>query len=103
MVRREDKTMKSIAEDLELTEEYLLSANEDYKGDDNKIARLALIEIPDADWRNLSAEVYCLTTHGNCLEQLAKYFYTDVDSIMELNPDIKDANQISSNYLIRVH
>lgn len=103
IVRNDDETMSSVAQRLQLTEEYLMSANPDYKGEaDDKLAHLAMVEIPDADWRSLS-NVYCLVSEGNSLSQLAEYFYTSVDEILELNLSIEDVNMIYSSAIIQVH
>ena len=103
LVRDEQTTMQTIAQRLEITEEYLMSFNQEYRGEiTDKLAKYALVELPDADWRSLS-DVYCLASEGNCLSQLAEYFYTSTDEILELNPDIEDANMIYTSYLIQVH
>lgn len=103
IVRYDDETMSSIAQRLQLTEEYLMSANPDYKGEvDDKLAHLAMVEIPDADWRSLE-NVYCFLTEGNYLNQIAEYFYTTTDEILEKNVTIKDANMIYASRIIRVH
>ena len=66
IVRDDETTMQEVAKSLEITEEYLMSFNKDYRGEmTDKLARYALVEIPDADWRNLSAKVYCFTNDGN--------------------------------------
>lgn len=99
---RDEQTMQTIAQRLEVTEEYLMSFNKDYRGEiTDKLAKYALVEIPDADWRSLN-DVYCLVSESNCLNQLAEYFYTSTDEILELNPDIEDANMIYTSYLIQV-
>lgn len=104
LVMQENETIHSIAGKLELTDEYLLSANKYYyEGEMEEIEILHLVKIPDADWKHLSAKVYCLTTYGNYVYQLAEYFYTDVDSILSLNTAIKDPDEISTSCLIRVH
>lgn len=104
IVRDDETTMQEVAKSLEITEEYLMSFNKDYRGEmTDKLARYALVEIPDADWRNLSAKVYCFTNDGNCLSQIAEYFYTSVENILELNPSIKDENLIHTDCCMRVH
>ena len=102
LVQKDTETMSSIAKRLSLTEEFLMSVNADYEGRMNdKLEKFTLIKIPDADWNSIS-NVYCLTNSGNYLEQIAEYFYTSVEYILELNPDIKDGNLIYPNYFIKV-
>lgn len=102
VVQKDTETMSSIAKRLSLTEEFLMSVNADYEGRMNdKLEKFTLIKIPDADWNSIS-NVYCLTNSGNYLEQIAEYFYTSVEDILELNPDIKDENLIYPNYFIKV-
>lgn len=102
IVRNDDETMSSVAQRLQLTEEYLMSANPDYKGEaDDKLAHLAMVEIPDADWKSLE-KVYCIVSEGDCLGEIANYFYTTIDEILELNPSVKDANVIYKSDIIQV-
>lgn len=103
LVKEDNETMNSIATKLELTEDYLMSVNKGYRGETtDKLAKYALVEIPDADWRSLE-NVYCFLTEGNYLDQIAEYFYTTADEILEKNVTIKDANMIYTSRVIRVH
>lgn len=103
LVKEDNETMNSIATKLELAEDYLMSVNKGYRGETtDNLAKYALVEIPDADWRSLS-NVYCLVSEGNSLSQLAEYFYTSVDEILELNLSIEDVNMIYSSAIIQVH
>ena len=79
-----------------------MSVNTNIKDANCKLEKGALVEIPDADWKSLE-KVYCIVSEGDYLGEIANYFYTTVDEILELNPNVKDKNMIYSSSLIQVH
>lgn len=96
VVRDDMETISSIATKLGLTEDYLMSVNTS-----NEFEKGEFVEIPDADWNSLE-KVYCIVSEGDCLGEIANYFYTTVDEILELNPSVKDANVIYKSDIIQV-
>lgn len=102
MVTKENETLSSIASRLQLTEEYLLSANPDFKWETNEpLAKGAYLELPEVDW-NVLTDVYYLVKKGDCLNTISEYFYTKVDEIVTLNSDIKNPNLIYVGQVIRI-
>ncbi|MBO5478173.1 MAG: LysM peptidoglycan-binding domain-containing protein [Clostridia bacterium] len=101
IVTKEDETIESIANRLEITEDYLLSVNPDYKNPEESFARYAYVELPEIDWHVLT-DVYYIVGVGDCLCEISKYFYTDIENLQFLNPKIKDPNLIYAEDIIRV-
>lgn len=94
VVMRDDETIESIARRLQVTEEYLLSVNPDYKlEEDATFAKYAYVEIPEIYWGEIK-NVWYVITSGDCLGTISDYFHTDIEELLEMNPEIKNPNLI---------
>lgn len=97
-----NETIESIARRLQVTEEYLLSVNPDCKLEkDETFPRFAYIQIPEIYWGEIE-NVYYLIESGDCLWTIADYFHTDMEQLLEMNPDIKNPNLIYAGEGIKV-
>lgn len=102
VVTQTDVTIESIASRLQITEEYLLSANEDCRFElDGELPLLAYVRIPEIDWHVVEDVYYCVM-EGDTLSKISEYFYTDIEDIQTLNPQIVDANIIYVGDIIQV-
>lgn len=97
-----NETIESVARRLQVTEEYLLSVNPDCKLEkDETFPKFAYIEIPEIYWGEID-NVYYLVESGDCLWTIADYFHTDMEQLLEMNPDIKNPNLIYAGEGIKV-
>ncbi len=102
VVTQDNETIESIARRLQVTEEYLLTVNPDCKLDvDESFPKFAYVEIPEMYWGEMK-NVYYIVSSGDCLNTISNYFHTDMEELMEMNPDIKNANLIYVGDAIRV-
>ncbi len=102
VVIRDDETIESIARRLQVTEEYLLSVNPDCKlEEDETFAKFAYVEIPEIYWGEIK-NVYYVIASGDCLSTISDYFHTDMEELLEMNPEIKNPNLIYAGDGIKV-
>lgn len=102
VVTQTDVTIESLASRLQITEEYLLSANENCRFElDGELPLLAYVRIPEIDWHVVEDVYYCVM-EGDTLSKISEYFYTDIEDIQTLNPQIVDANRIYVGDIIQV-
>lgn len=99
---RKGESIKSIATILNITEEYLLSANIGFPlSIEEEIPQGVYIELPDIYWQELE-NVYLIVSKGDTLSQIAGTFYTNVEKICDLNSQIEDPNLIYTGSIIKI-
>lgn len=102
VVTEEGVTMESIANRLQITEEYLLSENDGRMLElEGELPMYAYIALPEVYWGDVE-NVYYFVQRGDNLTKISKYFHTSIADIQKLNPQITDPNLIYTEDVIRV-
>lgn len=99
---RKGENIKGISMNLNITEEYLLSANIGFPlSIEEEIPQGVYIELPDIYWQELE-NVYLIVSKGDTLSEVASIFNTNIEKICDLNSKIENPDLIYDGSIIKI-